>query len=173
MSLVRSRNAQLPYIDTSNIFGTPGAVAAAWGAGVNVAVFAHFRLSKPIRVNKGKLWIGTAAGNVDFAVASVDLATLAFTRLASSGSTVAAGASALQTFDLGGTIWLPSNTDLVVGCSASTASLNILRHSVANAWTALGQAYSLASAVPIPASGTLVAGTPSGNFVPAMWLGFE
>ena len=163
-SLVRvnAGGEQLAFVQSFDSVGllSSGATSA------NNGFLALVRVAKPIKVSTIKIFVGTASGNVDAGVYSSDGTTA--TRLASAGSTAAAGANAIQTLALSTPVTLQPGVDYYLAFAPDNATVAIGRASATGAVVALGnRALTKATSFPLPASFTLasMAGT---NFVP--WL---
>lgn len=116
---------QLSFVESLDPRGAVG--AAAWST-ANLASLVLVRVGRPLTISTIKIYIGTASGNVDVGVYSWDGTTA--TRLASAGSTVAAGASAIQTLTLSASVALVPGKDYFLGFAADNTTVTVGRLSV-------------------------------------------
>lgn len=134
------------------------ASAAAWPV-ANTATLTKVRTAKPITVSSVTIFIGAAAGNVDVGIYSLTGST--WNRLASSGSTAAAGTNAVQTINLTAPIALSPHVDYWIAVVAdTTTTLTIGRLAPPAALGGFGNGnVSKASSFPLPSQITTPAAT--------------
>jgi hypothetical protein len=83
------------------------------------------RLDRPLPIVSLGYYVGSASGNVDLALLSRSGTTA--TRLASTGSTAAAGASAIQTINVSAQALVPAGVDLYAAIAPDNATLTVGR----------------------------------------------
>ena len=153
---------QLPYL---SLPAAPSATGVAWPA-ANTAEFIRFRVGKALAITQMAYGVGTAAGNVDLGIYAGDGTT--WTRLASTGSTPAAG-SGTQTIALSAPLTLQPGTDYWLAMAADSTALAAMRQSFASPMGLFGfQYFAKAAAFPLPATVTVPAGT---TYTP--WIGAQ
>jgi hypothetical protein len=146
-----------PFISTMDIEANIGAVALS----ANNAYCARIRVQPALSITKLSVFIGTASGNVDVGVYSSDGTTL--TRLVSSGSTAAAGASAVQTITVASTALVPGFS-YYLAVAPDNATVTIGRVAITSAIAALGKrVQAFTSGFPLPSTLTLSAGVNTSN----------
>jgi len=141
----------LPYVQTV----PPNALTTAqvWTS-ANAAVLHRVRVSAPMTVSKMIYPIGTASGNVDLGIyTSVDGGEN-LTRVASSGSTAAAGATTVHEVTLTAPYELMPGVDYWLAMAADNTTLTTVRSAGPNASTMgyLRMSVLKSSAFPLPAT---------------------
>jgi hypothetical protein len=138
-----------PFITTMDIEANIGAYCA------------RSRVQPALSVTKLSVFIGTASGNVDVGIYSSDGTTL--TRLVSSGSTAAAGASAVQTITVASAALVPSFS-YYLAVAPDNAIVTIGRVAITSAISALGKrVQAFTSGFPLPSTLTLSSGVNTSN----------
>jgi hypothetical protein len=140
-------------------FRLPAFNSTAWPS-ANRAYFVPFRL--PYEVTVQHAWVlngATVSGNVDIGIYSVD-----GTRIASTGSTAQAGTSAVQSISLSATLG-PGLFYMALAVSNTTAT--VYKASVPGASMQMMGCAMQNSALPLPATATLISVTSAGgNYLP-------
>lgn len=146
-----------PFLSTVDIEANIGAVALS----ANNAYCARVFVRSPMPFTKLSCFIGTASGNIDIGAYVSDGTTL--TRLRSTGSTAAAGASAVQTLTVASTD-VPIGWSLYFAVAPDNATVTIGRVAITSAIAALGKrVQAFTSGFPLPSTLTLSAGVNTSN----------
>lgn len=89
----------------------------------------RMRVDAPFKVTNLSYMVGTASGNINLGVYVANAALDAFTLVASTASTAAAGASAIQTIALSAPYWLVPGVDYYFAFQADNNTITVYRTS--------------------------------------------
>ncbi len=118
-----SSNAQLDFIQSAPL-GTENGAAVYTSA--NLAILTRFRVAKAMTITTMTCFVQTASGSLDMGIyTSVDFTT--YSRLGSTGSTLAAGSSVNQAVALTASVTLQPGVDYFLAFASDNTTLSIGR----------------------------------------------